>query len=201
MKCFDLIRLNRALEVLTTVRENIDPRAFIAGGLPLSLYLGRNFGHDIDIFFSSPNFDYSAVGGSAYRQIAALFPEVSKHKVGTEMYWYNKRFARIAKLHDVDFIQVNKAPERMQEYVFEKFDLDICKIALTGHKDEYQAYLHLHPTREMLSALERKAITYDTQLADYKYENDAQTKVTLSRVDKYKERFPEFTFTEHGADL
>lgn len=196
MKYINLKALNRALDILQKVKDTIDPNAFIAGGLPALIYLGQDWRSDIDIFFTSPNFNSGPLGESAFNQVKLLFPELQS--VNRETYWYNKRFTRIGKLNGVDFIQVIDVPKDQSviDYVFEKFDINLCKIALLGHKSEYHEEIALEPSEEFLAGIKTKTLIYDTNLSDHKYESEAQAKVTLERLEKYKKRFPDFTVKE-----
>lgn len=197
-KRFDLEIIIKAIDILEKVKETIDPHAFIAGGLPASLYLGQNWRSDIDIFFSSPNFEVDPLGKSAFRQLKALFEDLES--VDQQTYWYNKRFCRVGKMGNVDFVQIKNAPKQdVQGYVFEKFDINMCKIAMNGNHCEYHHNLSLEPSKEFLLGLETKTLIYDTKLSDYKYESEAQAKITLTRLEKYKQRFPDFNVVKAKA--
>lgn len=187
-------KLSEVKEVLRKVINHIDPNAFIAGGLPASLYLNKNWNSDTDIFFSSPNFNFDAWGIPAYFQIKALFPECKV--ADTEIYWYNKRFVRVATFKDIDFIQVNYDPELkvgMEDYVFNKFDINLCKIAM---RIDSRSNVYFYPSDEFIKGVEDKRLVYELGLSDHKYESEVQDGITKIRLEKYKERFPNFKVKE-----
>lgn len=189
LKTIELEKLSRASLILKKINETIDPRAFIGGGFALAAYLGERWSTDIDIFFSSPNFDFNALGRSAFNQLRVVLGDSIK-LTSSETYWYNKRFTRIANYLGCDLIQVN-APDKqtsLTDYVFEKFDINVCKISLRTSEEN----ILLTPHAECLEGLKKKTLIYDLELADYSYESQAQAKVTKNRVEKYTQRFPDF---------
>jgi len=185
-------KIQYAREILGLVRKYIDPNAFIAGGFALALYLEMDFDKDIDIFFSSPNFDMG-MDSSAYNQLELIFGD--NLKVANRLtYAYNKRFNRIGKLNsefNVDFIQISKAPKcrhKTMEYVFEKFDINLCKIALILTSNNSIFYNNDFIDEQV----KNKELVIEYNIADRKLENDIQNAVTEKRQNKYEKRFPDF---------
>jgi hypothetical protein len=190
VKVVDIQKIQKAVEVLKLVQKYIDPNAFIAGGYAAQLYFGKSWGSDIDIFFSSPNYEIDALGYNAINQLKLLFKEEIQ-PVNLNTYWYNKRFCRIASMRGpVDFIQIKDAPKlnERSKYIFEKFDVNMCKIraGIYGH------CLTLKPSKEFLYGLEKKKLIYQLDLTDHNYENIQQNEITKNRLEKYKRRFPNY---------
>lgn len=199
VKHFYLRETQRAFDVLNRIRETIDPNAFIAGGFAAQLYLGASWSTDIDIFFSSPNFDYSALGGSAFKQLRVVLGNDLK-SADYETYWYNKRFCRVGKLPGIDLIQINKAPKNAQEYVLEKFDINLCKVTAVSDPSYSGSEFRIISSAKFIEGLNSKRLIYDLNLADYSYESKLQAKITNTRVTKYLERFPGFELVEDSSE-
>jgi hypothetical protein len=192
---FKLRKLAYALKILDKVQLTIDPNAFIAGGFATAYYLDEDpTDNDIDIFFTSPNFEFSAFT-SAYQQVNAIF-EDELEGAESEVYCYNKRFTKIAELEgefNVDLIQIKEAPDNRIEYVLDKFDINVCKIALTSVCNDT---LYFQFTKDFESGINNETLVVEYNLNEREEENEFQNAITEERGEKYSERFPSFLLEE-----
>ena len=195
MKKINFKKLNEALDHLSFIHRYVDDNAVIAGGFPLRVYCDLEYKYsDIDIFFKSPNFELGICDGrDPMELINKLSNNKYSHKVNLETYWYSKMFYKIGAGYQVDLIQVRN--QYSLEDIYSKFDINLSKICMElNYYLSEDKFITIVPSKECLDGIENKEIIYELDLGepDCDGEHTEQNSITLERVEKYKELFPDF---------
>jgi hypothetical protein len=168
---------------LKPMLEWVDPKAFVAGGCPLSLVTNKPV-NDVDVYFTSP-----------FNHQTFLFLEKVYGKHGVALTkpkvrdYDNPAWKLIAEatIDEVkyQFMWVNMPsdirPNEFVKNVLDGFDINICKLGLMFTSSE----VFLQTTPEHIEDLKQKKLTLNVGMSEL------QTKKTLTvRFPKYLQKFP-----------
>jgi hypothetical protein len=189
-KTINIKKIQYINEVLSLIRETIDPDAFIAGGCAVEMHLASDlvYSSDIDIYFKNTMFDIDPCGLDSYNTLKSVLEanKYSAYKKNLEIYYYHHKIRRIATSFkggfNFDFIQYSSKMNRKE--VLNSFDLDECKITLIPCFGN----LITNPSDEFLEAWKTVEINPHYDMFGYDPVNKIQNEKTKKRVEKWLKR-------------
>lgn len=184
-----------AKEVLILVQKYIAPNAFIAGGMPRDLKLGKPI-KDVDIFLPSSR----AMEGQHYAKIIGNIMKLNENFDLDYGEVYDKyedsdftHIDNVVKMKidgvDFDFIITNKEDWKFKPYYFVEgtFDFAICE----AYIDDPNGSMEVITTSDFNKCVETGNIKYKP------HNNPTMTKNSLgNHLPRLKEKFPEYSFME-----